>query len=202
MTDREMLDGLRRGEPAAFDAIFRTWYAPLVRMAESLVHEPMAAEEVVQDVMLELWRRRAVLAVAESLRAYLFQSTRNRALNHLRRRRVERRGEPQVARTVPESAPEADAALGEAELVRAIDAAVGALPPRCREVFELSRVHGLRYTEIASVLEISVKTVEAQMGKALRLLRERLAPWIGGEAAGRSEPDQRPSEIPSRKAAS
>lgn len=186
MTDGELLDGLRRGESAAFDAIFRTWYAPLVRMAESLLHEPMAAEEVVQDVMLELWRRRAVLAVSESLRAYLFQSTRNRSLNHIRRRRVEHRGEPQVARLLPDSAPDADAAMGERELASAIDDAVRALPPRCREVFELSRVHGLRYAEIASVLEISVKTVEAQMGKALRLMRERLAPWLDERARERA----------------
>ncbi len=60
----------------------------------------------------------------------------------------------------------------------ALRAAMGDLPERCREVFELSRVHGLRYAEIASALGISVKTAEAQMGKALRIRRERLAPWL------------------------
>lgn len=182
MTDRELLDAMRQGDEVAFDAIFRAWYAPLVRMAESLLREPMAAEEVVQDVMLELWRRRAVLVVDESLRAYLFQSTRNRALNHIRRRHVEQRGEPQIARMMHEGGTPADAATDQGELARAIDDAVRALPARCREVFELSRVHHLRYAEIATVLGISVKTVEAQMGKALRLLRDRLAPWLGERA--------------------
>jgi RNA polymerase sigma-70 factor, ECF subfamily len=65
-----------------------------------------------------------------------------------------------------------------AELERAIREAVRDLPDRCREVFELSRVHGLRYSEIASAMGISVKTVEVQMGKALRVLRERLSAWL------------------------
>ena len=68
------------------------------------------------------------------------------------------------------------------EIDAALKQAVGALPERCREVFELSRVHGLRYAEIASTLGISVKGVEAQMGRALRELRRRLAPWLPGGA--------------------
>ena len=70
--------------------------------------------------------------------------------------------------------------LVDEEMDVAVRQAVAELPERCREVFELSRVRGLRYAEIATALEISVKTVEAQMGKALRLLRERLAPWLAG----------------------
>ena len=78
-----------------------------------------------------------------------------------------------------ESAP---ASLVEEEIDAALNEAVNGLPERCREVFELSRVHGLRYAEIAATLGISIKTVEAQMGKALRILRERLAPWLPGDA--------------------
>lgn len=178
MSDRELLDRLRQGDSAAFDAIFRAWYTPLVRVAEGVLRERAPAEEVVQDVMLELWRRRDRLDPGGSPQAYLFQSTRNRALNHIRRRRVEERGEPQVIAMTRDSEPPADAIAGETELAVAIDRAISDLPARCREVFELSRVEGLRYSEIATVLGISVKTVEAQMGKALRMLRERLAPWI------------------------
>jgi RNA polymerase sigma-70 factor (ECF subfamily) len=135
------------------------------------------AEEVVQEVMLELWRRRESLVVEDSLRAYLYRSTRNRALNHLRHERVERLGEPHAAGSAAVG-PEAPARLVEEEIDVALREAVGSLPERCREVFELSRVHGLRYAEIASALGISVKTVEAQMGKALRTLRSRLAAWL------------------------
>ncbi len=133
-------------------------------------------------MMLELWRRRATLTLEQSLRAYLFQASRNRALNHLRRLRVETRGEPTIAAAM-RTPDQADSGVREGELRVAIASAIAGLPDRCREVFELSRIHGLKYSEIATTLGISVKTVEAQMGKALRVMREKLAPWLPvGEA--------------------
>src|SRR5437763_14208524 len=96
MSDRAVLDRLREGDATAFDEVFRTWYAPLVRLAEGMLRDRAVAEEIVQDVMLELWRRRDRLAAEGSPQAYLFQSTRNRALNHLRHARVEQRGEPHI----------------------------------------------------------------------------------------------------------
>jgi RNA polymerase sigma-70 factor (ECF subfamily) len=180
-TDRDLLAGLSgadEGEArAAFDAIFRTWYAPLVRAADAVVRERAVAEELVQDVMLELWRRRERLDGAGSPQAYLFQATRNRALNHLRHLRVEQRGAAEAAREESRDAP-APSQLVAAEMEAAVRLAIGELTPRCREVYELSRVHGLRYAEIADTLGVSVKAVEAQMGKALKALRERLAPWL------------------------
>jgi RNA polymerase sigma-70 factor (ECF subfamily) len=177
VTDHELLQRLRSGAEDAFDAIFRAHYAPLVGLAESLVRERAIAEEVVQEVMLELWRRRESLTVEESLRAYLFRATRNRALNHLRHERVERKGEP-YARGHSSTPAVGHLRLVEDEIDAALREAVQSLPERCRQVFELSRGHGLRYAEIAATLGISVKTVEAQMGKALRILRDRLAPWL------------------------
>jgi len=127
--------------------------------------------------MLELWRRRESLEGESSPQAYLFQSTRNRALNHLRHERVEKRGQPFATGRSEIDAP-APALLVEEEIQVALRDAVAALPGRCREVFQLSRSQGLKYLEIADLLGISVKTVEAQMGRALRLLREELAPWL------------------------
>jgi RNA polymerase sigma-19 factor, ECF subfamily len=183
VTDRDLLERLRQGDTAAFDAIFRTWYGPLVGTAERMLRDRAVAEELVQDVMLELWRRRETLAADGSAQAYLFQATRNRVLNHLRHLKIEQRSEPEV-RTEASSTPHADAAVVQEELDVAVQRAVQSLPERCREVFELSRVHGLKYAEIAQTLGISVKTVEAQMGKALRMLRERLAAWLPGEDPG------------------
>jgi RNA polymerase sigma-70 factor (ECF subfamily) len=177
MDERELLLRLRQGDDAAYDAIFRQWYAPLVATTAALLRDRGPAEEVVQDVMLELWRRRESLTLETSLRAYLFQATRNRALNYLRRQRVEARGESTIAAGLPTPEP-ADSEVREAELSVAIQAAIAGLPDRCREVFELSRIRGLKYSEIATELGISVKTVEAQMGKALRVMREKLAPWL------------------------
>lgn len=177
MTDRELLDRLRQGDRAAFDAAFRAHYATLVGVAERIAGERAVAEELAQDVMLELWRRHDSLVVDESLRAYLVRAARNRALNHVRHERMKVRTAPRAAGEAV-TQPDAPLNLAEDELEAAIHEAVASLPPRCREVFELSRGQGLRYAEIADALGISVKTVEAQMGKALRVLRERLAPWV------------------------
>lgn len=177
MDDRELLDGLRAGDDAAYDAVFRAWYAPLVRVAAALLQDNDAAEEVAQDVMHELWRRRRLLDASLSLRAYLLRSVRNRSLNHLRHLRVRRQTAGSVE-SLYDAPTVADQPIAAKELAEAAAKAVQELPPRCREVFELSRVHGLRYAEIAATLDISEKTVEAQIGKALRILRERLAAWL------------------------
>jgi RNA polymerase sigma-70 factor, ECF subfamily len=135
------------------------------------------AEEIVQDVMLELWKRRETLADDSSPQAYLFQSTRNRSLNHLRHERVAKEAEPYATKSeIVES--KAHSRMVEEEMRVAMRRAVDSLPDRCREIFELSRTNGLKYLEIAALLGISVKTVEAQMGKALRVLREELSPWL------------------------
>lgn len=175
--DRELLERLRGGEQAAFDVVFRAHYAALVLLAESMLRSRAAAEDVVQEVMLELWRRRAELQIQESFRAYLVRSTRNRSLNQIRHANVQRRAEPELAREEAVS-PAGASVVVASELREAIVAAVAELPPACREVFVLSRTQGLRYAEIASTLGISVKTVESQMGKALRHLRTRLAQWL------------------------
>jgi RNA polymerase sigma-70 factor, ECF subfamily len=177
LTDRALLDSLRAGHEDAFDTIFRTHYPPLVRFAESILGDRPSAEETAQDVMLELWRRRESLDVETSLQAYLFRAARNRALNSIRHDNVMRRKESAIAALTTPAQP-SDRATLEREIDTAVRHAIETLPPRCREVFRLSREAGLTYAEIAGTLDISVKTVEAQMGKALRVLRDHLAPWI------------------------
>ena len=177
MDDRETLAGIRRGERDAFDAAFRAHYARLVAAAESVVRSRAVAEELAQDVMLALWMKRETLVVEDSLLAYLYRATRNRALNHVRHERVHQRAAPLVA-DAPSVSPTGPSALADAEIATAVSAALEHLPDRCREVFELSRVQYLTYAEIAASLGISIKTVEAQMGKALRILREQLADWL------------------------
>ncbi|MGQ0561718.1 MAG: RNA polymerase sigma-70 factor [Gemmatimonadota bacterium] len=177
MTDHELLAALRTGSEEAFDAIFRTYYARLVRSSESMLGVLAPAEELAQDVMLELWRRRTSLVVETSLQAYLFRSIRNRTLNYIRHEKIVQRGAQHAAHE-QSAAPAGERGIVEEEIDVALRNAMRALPPRCREVFELSRMQGLKYAEIATVLEISVKTVEAQMSKALRIMRERLADYL------------------------
>ena len=177
LDNNELFHRLRLGDETAFDEIFRAWYPSLVRTAESIARSRAVAEEIVQDAMLELWRRRESLAHDTAPQAYLFQSTRNRALNYVRHERVERKAEP-ILTDRSEIDASASAEVVEEEIEVALRRAVAELPERCREVFELSRTSGLKYSEIAAVLGISVKTVEAQMGRALRSLRVKLAQWL------------------------
>ena len=188
-SERDLQERIRAGDESAFDSVFRTHYAHLVRMAQSVVRESALAEEIVQEVMLELWRRRESLQVEQTFRAYLIRSTRNRALNHIRHQRIVER-EAAAAAVDPPSSPSAEDEVLGVELERAVRDAIDGLPEDCREVFQLSREQGLKYAEIATALEISVKTVEKRMGQALAQLRERLAPWLpsGTGQRGRKTP--------------
>ena len=176
--DRDLQARIRAGDERAFDTVFRAHYPRLVRFAESIVRERGPAEEIAQEVMLELWRRRETLEVEQSFGAYLMRSARNRALNHVRHQRIVAR-EMAAATVETVESPGTDAETLGFELERAVRDAIENLPERCREVFTLSREQGLRYAEIARVLDISVKTVEKRMGQALAELRDRLAPWLG-----------------------
>ncbi|HEY0527473.1 MAG TPA: RNA polymerase sigma-70 factor [Gemmatimonadaceae bacterium] len=176
-TERQLQRRIRAGDEGAFDIVFRAHYPNLVRMAESIVRDRAVGEELAQEVMLELWRRRESLELEQNFRAYLMRATRNRALNHVRHERIVQR-EQTLAASESRTAPAPDADMLGGELESAIAASLAALPENCREVFDMSRTQGLRYAEIAEVLDISVKTVEKRMGQALAELRKSLAPWL------------------------
>jgi RNA polymerase sigma-70 factor (ECF subfamily) len=175
--DRDLQRRLRAGDEGAFDIVFRRHYPHLLRMGESIVRERSLAEEIAQEVMLELWRRRESLDLEQGFRAYLIRATRNRALNHVRHQQVVAR-EATAAALNPRSSPSGEEEMLSGELEQAIRDAIDDLPEKSREVFQLSREQGLKYIEIAAALDISVKTVEKRMGLALAHLRERLATWL------------------------
>lgn len=183
-SERDLQRRIRAGEEGAFDSVFRAHYAHLVRMADSIIREPALAEEIAQEVLLELWRRRESLEVEQTFRAYLIRSTRNRALNHIRHERVVAR-QAAAAALESRSSPSAEDEVLGIELERAVHDAIEGLPENCREAFLLSREQGLKYAEIAAVLGISIKTVEKRMGQALSELRQRLAPWLQGRTGER-----------------
>jgi RNA polymerase sigma-70 factor (ECF subfamily) len=167
----EWVERIRAGDEAAFEALFRALAPGLCALVTRYVGARAVAEEIVQDLFLDVWTRRTELAIDRSIGAYLFTAARNRALNHARReRRV-------VDLTLLERGDQPDpASPGEAELLDALELqdAIAQLPARCRLIFTLNRHQDLSYTEIAASLGLSVKTVETQMGRALKALRDRL----------------------------
>lgn len=160
-----------------FEKLFREHYPRLCEFVDGYVRSAEVARDIVQDLFLALWEKRGGEGSPELTTAYLFTAARNRALKHLRHRRVVERHEERAA-VWPQQAPRADEEVRQRETAEAIDAAIAELPDRCREIFLLSRRQHMSYAEIASALGLSVKTVEVQMWRALRRLRESLAPYL------------------------
>lgn len=159
----------------AFEAIYSEHGPSLVGFISRKVGDADLAEDILHDLFLSIWSRFDTWEVHGDLRTYLFSAARNHVWSHYAKQRV-RRDHAEVERaTASRSAmPEVVERLQADRLQRAVARWVGELPERRREVFELSRYEHMTYQEIADHLGISVKTVETQMSRALRLLRERL----------------------------
>ena len=169
-SDEKLMDGVRNDDRQSFDGLFRRYYRMLVLSAIKYVVDQFVAEELVQDLFLNLWQKRKILAIAGKVKAYLFVAIKNRCLNYLKTR-FARQDFVEVSEThlrVHSESADGDVA----GLRKAIDQGIARLPEKCRHIFLLSRRAGMSYQEIAEELDISRKTVEAQMGIALKRLRE------------------------------
>ena len=168
-----MVAGIRKGEEKVYRELFRTYYRPLVVFAMDYVHDLDSAREIVQVLFVHLYERREKLEIRSSLRSYLYRSVRNRCLNHMSGK--ESRNIPLEAHIdTPSPGDTIEEEIQGKEMEHRIFRAVESLPPKCREVFIMSRVKGLDNTTIAAHLQISKRTVETQISKALRLLREKI----------------------------
>lgn len=174
--EQQIAQALSTGDEKAFDALFRAWYTPLVRYAYSFTEGDLdEAEELVQDAFVKLWGQRAALEFKTSVKAYLYRMVHNQALNRLRAQRIHERYTQHQARHM---ANEYELPKDDPELQLRIRQVLDKLPEQCRLVFEMSRFETLKYREIADQLNISIKTVETHMGKALRILRGELAEYL------------------------
>jgi RNA polymerase sigma-70 factor (ECF subfamily) len=168
---------VRAGDVVAFEHLFRALHPGLLRYVAHATGSRAVAEEIVQDVFVGIWRRRRTLDPARPVRAYVFRCARNAITNHGKRQRLDRRLRAWLRSRPRRTATEQDFAATD-ELAQALSMAVRSLPPRCREVFTLSRDGQLSYAEIADTLGLSTKTVENHMGRALQRLREALRPFL------------------------
>lgn len=178
LSDEQLIRLVRRGDEAAFKAVFLAYYSSMHRSVERLVHSSHVAAELVHDVFLEIWRRRTEWDPRDGVGSYLHRAARNRALNHLRRERLDRATWPRLRSESNEGESREwgnpDVELSARELRSTILAAVDRLPPRTREVIMLRWERQLSYAEIAMVMGISPKTVDAQIRRAIERLRELL----------------------------
>lgn len=157
------------------ELFFRRHYADMCRAALRILRDSNLAEDLAQEVFYELWRNRQKLRIEGTAGAYLRRATVNRSLNYLRDRRLPLSDSVPAELPLPSALPGAQKQLEQAELELEIQRAIDRLPDRCRTVFVLNRFEELSNKEIAQQLDISVKTVENQMTRALRLLRQHLS---------------------------
>lgn len=154
--------------------LFHQYYRGLYDYARSLLHSGEKAEEVVQDVFYNVWKNRGSLRITKSWRSYLFRAVYNNSMMEMRKRRWELSMEEEMVPEIGDGMPDPSQELQFREVSDLVAETMEALPARTREIFLLNRQEGLKYKEIALRLSISVKTVEANMGKALKALRENL----------------------------
>ncbi len=177
LTDKELKHLMQSDGEQAIEHLFRMYYAYLCQAVYKILGDPSLVEDLVQDVFYELWRKKDRLNINISIRAYLRRAAVNKALNFIRDQKIKFEDEERAP--VQESKiSSALQTMEAAELQSRIDEVIDGLPNRCRVVFVLSRFEEMTYQEIAEQLDISVKTVENQISKALKILREALGPLL------------------------
>lgn len=170
----ENFAAIKAHDTDAFAQLFHRYYGLLGQFAMSYLSDPEEARDLVQQVFVKVWEQRERLPEDLQIKSYLYTSVRNACYNALEHKRVRQRHEAWVVHRPSDPVVSPDQITEAQELQRRIDAAVQALPERCRQAFLLSREEGLSYKDIADRMQISPKTVEVQMGKALKLLRVAL----------------------------
>jgi len=178
LLEKQVLETLQLGNESAFEMIFRTYYQPLCRYAYSFLQDKEEAEEVVQASFITVWEKRNNIAIETSLKSYLYRMVRNSCLNVIKHEKVKQQHVAHELAVSEVSYESVSQKVQAAELEIRITEAMKTLPEQCRLVFQLSRFEELKYQEIADQLQISVKTVENHMGKALKLMREQLKDYL------------------------
>ena len=173
LTDQQLLARLRQGDRDALRVLFDQYYPYLISVVLKLSGDLELSKDIAQEVFLEIWKRREKLEIEIALKPYLRRAGINRMLNKLKSNRLDFREHEDL----PEEADQASDPqhlLEASDLQQAIQQAIDLLPPKCRLIFTLKRIEGMSHDEIAEELQISKKTIENQMTKALKMIRASL----------------------------
>jgi RNA polymerase sigma-70 factor (ECF subfamily) len=172
--DQEIIRRIRQGDEKEFESLFRSSYITLVRYAKTILKDHDEAEDVVQDLFSTIWSDREKISIESSLKGYLFRAVHNKCLHRIQHNMVIERHNKEVSVIRTESNDNPAEILNHKELQIRISGILKRLPERCSTIFYMNRFEGLKYAEIAGILSVSVKTVEANMGKALKEFRKAL----------------------------
>lgn len=178
--DEHLIQKIQEGDRATFKLIFEHFYGPLCDYAFTIVKNSHIAEDQVQEVFVNIWEQKDDWSPKGTIKSYLYKAVRNQSLNYLRHQRiVEDWKQDKTSSTNTTIHPKKETKADLQQLKQWIQEAIDELPEKRRRIYELSRNHGLTYKEIAQALDISIKTVETQMGRSLSHLRN----WLGQRLA-------------------
>jgi len=162
-------------DTASFEKLFHIYYGKLHRFAYAIIRDQQFAEEVVSDVFVNLWRNRSKLLEIENLNNYLYTATKNLAIRSCTKlNRMQQFTPGDIVLEADETAPNPEDILLGNELLRRYEAAVSGLPTKCRTIYRLAKQDGLKYKEIATILSISVKTIDAQLAIAVKKITQAM----------------------------
>lgn len=177
LRDQILIIQIKRGNIQSFETLFHRFYPVLCAYASRILKKEDIAEEVVQDVFYNIWKNREELGIMVNLSAYLYRSVYNNSILYIRKTKKEIPLDEKWIITQLDPDQDISEILDVQEINKIIENTLKDLPVRTREIFTLNRFEGLKYKEIAAKLSISVKTVEANMGKALKAFRNSLADY-------------------------
>lgn len=178
LNDTVLVQLLGNRDERAFEQVFKAHFKNLHAYACTIVKDEDVAEEMVQNVFYKIWERIENLTITGPLAAYLYRAVNNESLNYIKHQKVRAVHQVHAIHQMKNQTDSASKKVMLRELEGHLRDALNELPEQCRTIFQMSRFNEMRYREIADELGISVKTVESQMGKALKLLRMKLVDFL------------------------
>ncbi|GHT33506.1 DNA-directed RNA polymerase sigma-70 factor [Bacteroidia bacterium] len=178
LDEHNLLIGLKQGNEEAFSLLFKAYYKDLVLFGGWYLPDRVACEDIVQSIFLKLWDERSALTITSSLKSYLLKSVRNACLDEIRHQNIIQEHEDYTAHSMIYREVDIDHYILYSDLQKYVEKVLKIMPEAYREAFLLSRNEGLKYREIAEKLQVSERTVEVRMSKALELLRKYLKEFL------------------------
>ncbi len=165
---------IKEGNVKAFESLFYKYYTPLCKYVTLIIGSYDEAEEIVQELFYKLWRDREMISITYSIKSYLYRSAHNMALGYCEHDEVKQRFYQNYTNNNVDYSFSVDSEIECSELKKILDNVLKKLPDRCKTIFMMNRFQGKKYKDIAVELSLSIKTVEADISKALKILKEEV----------------------------
>jgi len=175
--EKDWLELLRKDDERGMQLIFERYYKYLVVTAYNIQDDDNRAKDIAQDVLFEFWKKRESLEITTSLKAYLRRAVLNKSIDEIRSRKRLVFDDKIMEQQMDTAEATTNVSLEQQDLKHLITSAIESLPERCKLVFRLSRFEDMSHKEIAAQLNISTKTIENQITKALKQIRAQLAQY-------------------------